>query len=105
MNQMHNYYRKKLIERYAQNTKKAVGPLYNQTFTDYFQSLYESGEVPDPNDVTKKIKQLANDELRAGLIKSLNKLTPVDDNLRAFIMNAPDDELKQFIKSQLKGSD
>ena len=100
MNQMSNYYRKKLIERYAQNAKRAVGPLYNQKFTKYFQSLYESGEVPEPNAVTKKIKQLANDELRAGLIKSLNKLMPVDDNLRAFIMNAPDDELKQFIKSQ-----
>ena len=100
MNQMNNYYRKKLIERYARNAKKAVGPLYNQKFTDYFQKLYESGEVPEPNDVTKKIKQLANDELRAGLIKSLNKLMPVDDNLKVFIMNAPDDELKQFIKSQ-----
>ena len=31
MNQMSNYYRKKLIARYAQNAKKAVGPLYNKS--------------------------------------------------------------------------
>lgn len=99
MNQMSNYYRKKLIVRYAQNAKKAVGPLYNQKFSDYFQSLYDSGEVPEPNDVTKKIKQLANDELREGLIKSLNKLMPVSDELSEFIMHAPADELKQFIAS------
>ena len=97
---MNNYYRKKLIERYAKNTKRAVGSLYNQKFSDYFQSLYDSGEVPEPHQVTQKIEELLTNELRRRLLKSAENAVSLTDKQREFIMYAPIDELKRYAHQQ-----